>query len=164
MKITQAITILSLLALLTAGCAHRKPPAVPQNAPQDTTYTRQNENFDPLSVKEEDAMKLPDSRLKTSTGSAAGKSSHSGRKTHEAAGFRVQLIATETEAEARDTEQKAMGDFTESVYLIFDPPNYKVRLGDCPTRAQANDLREKAVRLGYGNAWVIQSRVSLPDR
>jgi hypothetical protein len=165
MKIKFVPLSLALVVLILAGCSHRKPPAVPQTEPRDTTYTRQNESFDPLSIRDEDAMKLPDSRLKTSSGSSSGRTSEkSGRKTHEAAGFRVQLIATETEAEARNLEQSAMVDFTESVYLVFDPPNYKVRVGDCSSRPLANDLREKALRLGYNNAWVVQSRVIVPDR
>jgi hypothetical protein len=155
-------TLLGLFAFILAfaGCSH-KPPAIPQNAPKDTTYARQNESFDPLSVKEEDTMKLPDSRLKSGSGSGGKSSGKSGSapSTREAAGFRVQLIASDQESEARALEQQALLDFKETVYLTFDPPNYKVRLGDCQTRANANELREKAIRLGYDNAWVVQCRV-----
>ena len=86
MNMKQWALMCALSASVLAGCAHRKPPAVPQNAPQDTTYTRQNESFDPLTVKDKDALKLPDSRLKASGGSSGKTSTRSKKGTHEALG------------------------------------------------------------------------------
>jgi len=154
------------LILVGSGCA-RRPPALPEAAREDSIRVAQDESFDPLSVREDDLMKLPESRLKSSGETGRGKSaeeSMAGKATREAAGFRVQLIATDAEMQARSLEQQALLDFPESVYLVFDPPNYKVRVGDCLTRANANDLRDRAVKMGYGNAWVVQCRVKVADR
>ncbi len=157
-----------LIALLAAGCGVKPPPLTRESATPDSTRVIQNESFNPLNLNDEDVLKLPESRLKSSGGAGAGgkgtQKSTAGKGTREASGFRVQLIATETESEAREQEQRALLDFQEGVYLIFDPPNYKVRIGNCQTRAQANELKEKAIRMGYPNAWVIQSRVTLTDR
>jgi hypothetical protein len=155
------------LALLVGmmSCAQR-PPALPASAARDSLRVAQDESFDPLSMREDDLIKLPESRLKVSTGTsekgAAG--SGAGRTLREAAGFRVQLIATESEMQARQTEQEALLDFQQSVYLSFDPPNYKVRVGDCITRADANALLNKATSIGYGDSWVVQCRVKVTDR
>jgi len=148
-----------------AGCA-RRPPALPQTSVRDSLRVAQDESFDPLNVSEDDLMKLPDSRLKSSAGQGEGGTSKSsaGGALREAAGFRVQLIATDSEAAARQVEQNALMDFQESVYLTFDPPNYKVRVGDCITRADANVLLGKAISQGYDNAWVVQCRVQVVDR
>jgi len=147
------------------GCA-RRPPALPQTSARDSLRVAQDESFDPFSLREEDLMKLPDSRLKSSAGQGGSGSSRSssGGALREAAGFRVQLIATESETLARQIEQNALMDFQESVYLTFDPPNYKVRVGDCITRADANVLLGKAVNSGFDNAWVVQCRVKVADR
>ena len=148
-----------------AGCA-RRPPALPQTSVRDSLRVAQDESFDPLDVSEDDLMKLPDSRLKSSASQNEGGTSKSpaGGAIREAAGFRVQLIATDSEVSARQIEQNALMDFQESVYLTFDPPNYKVRVGDCITRADANVLLGKAISQGYDNAWVVQCRVKVADR
>ena len=162
------ILTLGLAAFVTAamiGCA-RRPPALPQISARDSLRVAQDESFDPFSLREDDLMKLPDSRLKSSAGQGEkGESrSSSGGALREAAGFRVQLIATESETQARQIEQNALMDFQESVYLTFDPPNYKVRVGDCVSRADANVLLGKAINSGFDNAWVVQCRVKVVER
>lgn len=166
MKIKYLLPLGIWCALLFWGCG-KKPPALPEESWSDTTYTPQDESFDPLSLRDEDVLKLPESKLKPypreSLSLKSSDKSGKGKGVKESAGFRVQLIASDAEGEARSLEQQAMLDFKESVYLIFDPPNYKVRLGDCPTRAEANALRDRALKLGYDNAWVVPCRVMLPD-
>ena len=162
------ILTLGLAAFVIAamlGCA-RRPPALPQTSARDSLRVAQDESFDPFSLREDDLMKLPDSRLKSSAGQGDKEGAHSstGGALREAAGFRVQLVATESETLARQIEQNALMDFRESVYLTFDPPNYKVRIGDCITRADANVLLGKAIGSGFDNAWVVQCRVKVADR
>jgi len=162
-KIAFGASVLAIMAMI--GCA-RRPPALPQTSARDSLRVAQDESFDPFSLREDDLMKLPDSRLKSSAGQgeSGGSRSSAGGALREAAGFRVQLIATESETLARQIEQDALMDFQESVYLTFDPPNYKVRVGDCISRADANVLLGKAVNSGFGNAWVVQCRVKVADR
>ncbi|RJP82969.1 MAG: SPOR domain-containing protein [Candidatus Zixiibacteriota bacterium] len=159
------LTAALLLGLILAGCS-RRPSAVKERekAAADTVRTPQDESFDPFSIEDEEGMRMPDSRLKTSGGTASERTSRKAAKSREVAGFRVQLVATDSEGEARSVEQQALLDFPDGVYLIFDPPNYKVRVGDCESRPRAMELRDKAVKLGYPNAWVVQSRVTVADR
>ncbi len=165
MRAIQIIIAGWFLGVALTGCS-QKPPLLSEKTTGDSVWVKQDESFNPLNLKEEDPMKLPDSRLKASESASAGgkSSSRSGGGLREAAGFRVQLIATDSEVDARECEQKALLDFKNNVYLIFDPPNYKVRIGDFQDRAQANEFKERAIRMGYVNAWVVQSRVLVQDR
>lgn len=74
-------------------------------------------------------------------------------------GFRVQLHSTRVEEEARATVQKAVSSFPENVYLMFDNPFFKVRLGDCPSRVDADSLQQRAIQQGYASAWIVRSHV-----
>jgi hypothetical protein len=77
------------------------------------------------------------------------------------AGFRVQLASTRNEEEARAIKRGALLDFEDNVYLTFDNPYYKVRLGDFISRYEANDLQELAIEKGYMEAWVVRTFVSM---
>lgn len=81
-------------------------------------------------------------------------------------GYRVQLVATREEAEARADMQSALLSFSENVYLLFDNPYYKLRVGDCLSRSQADSLQQRAWAKGFAKAWITRSQVykQPPDR
>jgi len=63
-------------------------------------------------------------------------------------GFRVQLLATKDEINARDERKKALFILQgEDVYLEFESPYYKLRVGNCLTRKEAEDLVVKVKRI-----------------
>ena len=47
--------------------------------------------------------------------------------------------------------------FELDVYLEYDAPYYKVRVGDCPTEWQGEELLQLARRLGYPDAWLVHT-------
>jgi hypothetical protein len=47
------------------------------------------------------------------------------------------------------------------VYVNFEPPFYKVKVGDFTTRSEANDLKFKLNQLGYSEAKVVQETINL---
>ena len=52
--------------------------------------------------------------------------------------------------------------FTEdSLYVVFDPPVYKVRVGDFRTRAEASQRLGVIVSEGFSDAWVVWDRIVL---
>ncbi len=75
------------------------------------------------------------------------------------AGFRVQLVATRDEAVARRALQDAQVRFSENTYLLYDNPYYKLRIGDCHTRAEADSLQQHALERGFAGAWIVRSLV-----
>jgi hypothetical protein len=46
-------------------------------------------------------------------------------------------------------------------YITFEPPFYKVKVGDFRSRDEANDLRFKLNQLGYNEARVVQETINL---
>lgn len=76
-------------------------------------------------------------------------------------GYRVQLLATGDEPQAREAQKSAIFRFEEGVYLVFEAPLYKLRIGDCQTRREAEELRQKAVRNGFHDAWIVPSKIQI---
>jgi len=75
-------------------------------------------------------------------------------------GFRVQIFASNTNEGANKIASEARFKFTESVYVEYENPYYKVRIGDLKNRADAETLREKARNVGYSDAWIVQTQVA----
>jgi hypothetical protein len=76
-------------------------------------------------------------------------------------GFRVQIFASTVEQSAKEVENKARFEFSENIYLTYEPPNYKVRVGDFVSRVEADLVRQKAISLGYKGAWVVADKIIL---
>ena len=74
-------------------------------------------------------------------------------------GYRVQVFSTDNLEEADsirtelylETNQKA-------VYITFEPPFYKVKVGDFQKISEAKDLRFKLNQIGYTEARVIYNK------
>jgi len=79
-------------------------------------------------------------------------------------GYRVQIFASSGVDAARMVEKEALELFPDGVYLSYDPPNYKIRVGNCLTRKEADILLRKAKSLRYRDAWVIRDNVVVKVR
>ncbi|MBC8345892.1 MAG: SPOR domain-containing protein [Candidatus Marinimicrobia bacterium] len=74
-------------------------------------------------------------------------------------GFRVQVLATRTRENA-DQLRNALGEiYSEDIYIVFEAPNYKVRLGNYIDRRHAETMRQTLVKSGYPTAWIIRTRI-----
>jgi hypothetical protein len=76
-------------------------------------------------------------------------------------GWRVQLFASASMANADREAQRARQRFAEPVYVEFQPPLYKVRLGDFLTKAEAQSMATRAKAEGF-DAWVVEALVVKP--
>ncbi len=75
-------------------------------------------------------------------------------------GYRVQICAIAEEDQARSIQREAMLRFMDqNVYLRYDNPYYKVRVGDCLSRYDAEQLQNLAVEKGFTDAWVVRTRI-----
>lgn len=77
-------------------------------------------------------------------------------------GFRVQVIATDNfdEANRIHEEIKSIKGANE-VYSVFEPPFYKILIGDFKTTDEANSLKFKLNQLGYSEARVIKTTINI---
>ena len=74
-------------------------------------------------------------------------------------GFRVQLLATKELATAEQLQKQLLGNLNQKIYIVFEAPNYKVRVGDFIDRKKAETLRQKMIKEGYSSAWIIRTRI-----
>jgi hypothetical protein len=122
-----------------------------------------DENFDPLSLND-DAFKVtpPDQagdRQAVAQRVTVPKTERSEGGEATVQGYRVQLAATTDENRARDLKKEAMLKLKEKIYLIFESPNYKVRVGDCKSFDEAKLLKQEVQNSGFPEAWIVKSTV-----
>jgi hypothetical protein len=77
-------------------------------------------------------------------------------------GYRIQIFATGSFDEANAMRQTAIQRLTEdSVYVVFDPPVYKVRVGDFRSRVEANQRLGVISAMGFTDAWVVGDKITV---
>jgi septal ring-binding cell division protein DamX len=75
-------------------------------------------------------------------------------------GFRIQIFASSRIDDANLAKQTALQLITtDSLYIVYDPPVYKVRVGDYLTRLEANRALSSIVQRGYPDAWIVTDRI-----
>ncbi len=158
---------LILLLLFVTSCSTSqfgwKSEPVPEGkSSEEKGYV---EDFDPLTLDEEDVVVRPNEESPINEENEEGVvkpipsedlAFHEGEMIQ---GFRVQLLATTDENQARDAKKKAIFKFQSGVYLVFEAPHYKLRIGDCASRREAEELKKEASRNGFQDAWIVPSKV-----
>ncbi|UCE20369.1 MAG: SPOR domain-containing protein [Gemmatimonadota bacterium] len=172
-KATTVTIILILFAfmIMNWGCAFAPTSRFrPQekDTKEETEEVEQVEEFDPLTL-DEDGTAVPEVEepreptvQQGETTPETGPDTLRAEDFEQLQGYRVQIFLSSN----LENAQKIMGEtgeiFSEPAYLKYDAPYYKVRVGDCLTRREADLLREKAIRHGYKDAWVVRTLVNVP--
>jgi hypothetical protein len=81
-------------------------------------------------------------------------------------GYRV-MIFFDAGNNSKDTAYRVMIEFNEEypdvpAYISFNPPYYRVRVGNFRTELEAVRFRNK-IRYDYPNAWVVETTIELPE-
>lgn len=77
-------------------------------------------------------------------------------------GFRVQVLSTDDIDEANQVRAEIYEKTSrKEVYVIFEPPFYKVKVGDFTSKSEANELKFKLNQLGYTEAKVVQETINI---
>jgi len=77
-------------------------------------------------------------------------------------GYRVQVLSTDDIDEANRIRAEVYEKTTKKeVYVIFEPPFYKVKVGDFTSKSEADNLRFNLNQLGYTESKVVQETVNL---
>jgi len=77
--------------------------------------------------------------------------------------LRIQLHSTELFGEAKRERIIAEEIFDQPVFLDYEVPYYKVRVGSFSDRKDAENYLSKAKTAGYQNAWVVAVRVNVKE-
>ena len=75
-------------------------------------------------------------------------------------GYRVQVLATRYYERADSLAVLMKNTVSDSVYVDFEAPNYKVRIGDFINRDSAESLQKDLVQMGYYSAWILRTRIN----
>ena len=75
-------------------------------------------------------------------------------------GYRVQVLATRYFERADSLAVIMKNTVSDSVYVDFEAPNYKVRVGDFIDRDTAETLQQELVQMGYNSAWILRARIN----
>ena len=78
-------------------------------------------------------------------------------------GFRIQVLSTQNGEQAENMRMELISRVNNSVRVIFEAPNYKVRVGAFTDRNDAERLRKQLYTLGYRRAWIVRARFTLLD-
>ena len=78
-------------------------------------------------------------------------------------GFRIQLLATQDRFNAEKFKSELEKIYKNKIYIIFEAPNYKVRVGDFINRKSAEEMRQNLSKKGYTTAWIIRSKIEAID-
>ena len=78
-------------------------------------------------------------------------------------GYRVQIIISQNVNELEVIQDKLMKSVDKKIYIIFELPNYKLRVGNFLNRKEAESFQKKIVRLGYRTAWVVPTMIEMED-
>ena len=75
-------------------------------------------------------------------------------------GYRVQILATRYFEYADSLAISISSKINDSVYVEFETPNYKVRVGDFTNRDSAELLQKELLKMGYKTAWILRTRIT----
>jgi SPOR domain len=77
-------------------------------------------------------------------------------------GYRILIIASDNMEEAGSVREEIKEQISrKEVYISFEPPFYKVKVGDFTDLQEANNLKFKLNQLGYTEARVVKETVNL---
>ena len=70
-------------------------------------------------------------------------------------------MISENEKDLINVKQKLELIIKENIYIKFELPNYKLRVGNFDSRKKAETYRNKVIQLGYRSAWVVPTLIEL---
>ena len=74
-------------------------------------------------------------------------------------GYRVQVMISENQEDLIEVKDSLEKLIQEKIYIQFELPNYKLRVGNFSSRKKAELFRNKIARLGYRSSWVIPTLI-----
>ncbi len=76
-------------------------------------------------------------------------------------GYRIQVAISQDEKDLIDIKEKLEVVIKDKIYIKFELPNYKLRVGNFDSRKKAEAYRNKVIQLGYRSAWVVPTLIEL---
>lgn len=140
------------------------------NIPFSQTLPPQDETFNPLTLNEP-ALPLLDGTVvqeiisDIATPVSSNRIAGDSLKTIEKTGWKVQAFITNDFDLADSVYRQLLAAFPpEDVEKAFHSPNYKIRIGNCQTREEAERVLKRVEGLGFHEAWIVQTKIKSKER
>ena len=75
--------------------------------------------------------------------------------------FRIQILTSKVYGDVRRAKMVAEEIFDRPVYLDYEVPYYKIRVGSFADRDNAEDYLQQVRMAGYNDAWVVVTNVAV---
>ena len=75
-------------------------------------------------------------------------------------GYRLQIHDALTVTNANKTLKKYKKILSDSLYLVFEAPFYKIRYGNYTSKKIAEDEKENLQKQGFKDIWIVKSRIN----
>ena len=76
-------------------------------------------------------------------------------------GYRIQIFESTMSSIARAEAKRFQNILGDSVYIDFEAPLYKLRIGNFVERKKAERAIESIERLGAKDAWIVRTKINL---
>ena len=76
-------------------------------------------------------------------------------------GYRIQIFESAVSSIARAEAKRFQNILGDSVYIDFEAPLYKLRIGNFVERKKAEKAIESIERLGAKDAWIVRAKINL---
>lgn len=156
------ITAQIILFLLLSSCAEISPYY--REAQRKDTRTLAEKDFDPMSFKgDADVVPPRGGEDSYSSGSVLGKYQLVGNLSDSTEGltrfvYRVQVFTSRFLQEAEVARDELYGKFEATIYLDFEEPYYKIRIGDFETAEEGEEFLNQVQDMGYTEVWLVKVR------
>ena len=155
-KILISVPLCFSLALL--GCASSSSEQKSEKDDTQEFIHRYEKTFNPSDYDSnppaEKSEKKENQKPEETTPSAPGE-------TELVTGFRVQVSFTDNIEQANKIKDDLSSLLTnQPVYVVFESPYYKVRVGDFLSRPDANITLKTLIDRGYKDAWIVPDKVT----
>ncbi len=77
--------------------------------------------------------------------------------------FRIQIFESTVASIARAEARRFQNILGDTVYINFETPLYKLRIGNYFNRKNAEDAIESISKLGAKDAWIIRTKKNIKD-
>ena len=159
--------LITMVFLLSCGSSTKRSDVT--NDSPDVGLQEAPQFFDPHSLEEDDVVIEKKETVKVVEAPIAIETKPEPEvevetKANEiVSGFRIQLSASKDSKKMRDALNSAKSFFNPrgyEVYLVYESPMYKLRVGDTINRKKADKLLTLCKESGFRDAWVVPDMVN----
>ena len=166
-NIRNTCSIILIITVLIAGCA----PGVHKSTIEKDKRTAAEDRFDPLGFPGDDAVITGNHKTTppVSTGETEATIINPADSSIDSTlygdtqqpvqayeVFRVQVFASKSFDEAQQFAANIQNLFPEGVYVEYQMPYYKVRVGEFITPEDGESFLDEVKQLGFKNAWLVR--------